>query len=98
MARPLAWLTASPMHCMGRRKSAHVPWTSKVSARTDCRPAPLPATLVRPRQVEHVLRDEVQDHVGRDRRHHVEPRLAELALDVIFLGEAETAMGLHAHV
>ena len=34
--------------------------------------------------------DEVQDHVGRDRRHHVEPRLAELALDVVLLGEAES--------
>ena len=39
-----------------------------------------------------------QDHVGRDRRHAVEPRLSELALDVVFLREAEATMRLHSHV
>src|SRR5258708_25083081 len=53
---------------------------------------------IRARQIEDVFRDEVQDHVGRDRRHHIEPRLTELALDVVLLGEAEATMGLHAHV
>ena len=45
---------------------------------------------------EHVLGEIGQDQVGRDRRDLVEPRLAELALDVVFLGEAEAAMGLEA--
>jgi hypothetical protein len=45
-----------------------------------------------------MLGDIGQDHVRRDRRHLVEPRLAELALDVIFLGEAKAAVGLQAHV
>ncbi len=39
-----------------------------------------------------------EDQVGRDRRHLIEPRLAELALDIEFLGKAEAAMGLDAHV
>ena len=47
---------------------------------------------------EHVLGEIGQDQVGRDRRHVIEPRLAELALDVELLGKAEAAMGLHAHV
>src|ERR1700722_2524864 len=51
---------------------------------------------IRPRQAEDVLGQEAQDQVGRDRRHLVEPRFAELALDVVLLGKAEAAMGLHA--
>src|SRR5262249_9301002 len=43
---------------------------------------------------EHMLGDERQHQIGRDRRHLVEPRLAELALDVVFLGKAKAAMGL----
>ena len=39
-----------------------------------------------------------QDHVGGDRRHLIEPRLAELALHIVLLGETEAAKRLHAHV
>jgi hypothetical protein len=39
-----------------------------------------------------------QDQVGRYRRHLVEPGFAELALDVVFGGEAEAAVGLQADV
>src|SRR4051812_41084209 len=38
------------------------------------------------------------NHVGRDRRDRIEPRLAKFALHVEFFRKAETAMGLHAHV
>ena len=51
---------------------------------------------IRARQVQYVFRDEIQDHVGRDRRHQVEPRVSELVLEGILLGEAEAAMRLHA--
>jgi hypothetical protein len=44
------------------------------------------------RQAEHVLGHVRQDQVGRDRRHLVQPRLAELALDVVFAGKAEAAV------
>ena len=44
------------------------------------------------RQVENMRCDVRQDHVGRDRSHLIEPRLAEFAFDVEILGEAETAM------
>src|SRR6476646_3255101 len=54
--------------------------------------------LERTRQPEHVLGDVREDEVRRDRRHLVEPRLAELALDVVFIGETEAAMRLHADV
>jgi hypothetical protein len=37
-----------------------------------------------------------QDQVGRDRRHLIQARLPELALDDVFLGETEAAMGLQA--
>src|SRR3984893_1995850 len=50
------------------------------------------------RHAEHGRGQERQDQVGRDRRDLVEPRFAELALDVVFFGEAEPAMGLHAGV
>jgi hypothetical protein len=39
-----------------------------------------------------------EDEVRGDRRDLVEPGLAELALDVVLLGEAEAAVGLQAHV
>ena len=55
-----------------------------------------PTLSIRPRHAEHVLGEIAQDEVGRDRRHLVEAGLAELALDVVFLGEAEAAVGLHA--
>src|SRR3546814_19911625 len=48
------------------------------------------------RHAEHVLGEEGEDEVGRDRRHLIEPRLAILALDVVLLGEAEAAVGLQA--
>src|SRR3954451_21447575 len=60
--------------------------------------APMMAASVRAGHAEHVLGDEGQYEVGRDRRHLVEPRLAEFALDVVLLGEAEAAMGLDAGV
>src|SRR5215472_9746422 len=49
--------------------------------------------LVGAGHAEHMLGDERQHQIGRDRRDLVQPRLAELALDVKFLGEAEAAMG-----
>jgi hypothetical protein len=54
--------------------------------------------LVRPRQAEHVLGEIGKDQVGRDGRDGIKSGLAKLAFDVVFLGEAEAAMGLHAHV
>src|SRR5215212_2477448 len=56
------------------------------------------APSVRARQAEHVLGQIRQDQVRRDRRHLVETRFAELALDVVFLGEAVAAMGLEARI
>src|SRR5262249_48052017 len=53
---------------------------------------------IRPRQAEDVLGEVGQDQIGRDRRGLIEPRLAELALDVELLGKAEAAVGLQAHV
>jgi hypothetical protein len=38
------------------------------------------------------------DQVGRDRRHLVQPGLAELALDVVFAGKAEAAVELDAGI
>ena len=60
--------------------------------------APISTNLVLSFVAEHVLGDEGKHEVGRDRRHLVEPRLAELALDVVFLGKAEAAMGLDAGI
>src|SRR6266571_6273299 len=50
------------------------------------------------RQAEHMLGEVAQHQVGRYRRDLVEPRLAEFALDVVLLGEAEPTVGLQAHV
>src|SRR6267378_7118309 len=55
---------------------------------------PRPAASVGARQAEHVLGEVAQHEVGRDRCDLVEPRLAELALGVVLLGEAEAAVGL----
>src|SRR5437588_6667766 len=56
------------------------------------------APLEGARQAEHVLGEVGEDQVGGDRRHQVEPVLAELALDVVLGGEAEAAMRLQADV
>jgi hypothetical protein len=53
---------------------------------------------IRARHAEHMLADVGEDEVRRDRRDLVEAGLAELALDVVFRGEAEAAMGLQAGV
>ena len=45
-----------------------------------------------------MLADVGEDQVVRDRRHLVEPRLAELPLDVVLLGEAEAAVRVEARV
>src|ERR1700674_1331942 len=47
---------------------------------------------------QHVLGEVRQNEIGRDRRHLIEPGLAEFAFDVIFFRKAETAMGLYAGV
>ena len=39
-----------------------------------------------------------QDQVGGDGRHLIQTGLAELALDVVFIGKAEAAVGLQAGV
>ena len=51
---------------------------------------------IRARQAEHMLGQIAQDEIGRDRRHLVKPGFAEFAFDVVFLGETEAAVGLHA--
>src|SRR2546421_10130809 len=50
------------------------------------------------RKPEHVLREVGEDEIGGDRRHLVQARLAELALDVVLGGESESAVGLQTHV
>ena len=45
-----------------------------------------------------MLGDVGEDQVRRDRRDLIEPRLAELALDVVVLGEAEAAVRLDRDV
>ena len=45
-----------------------------------------------------MLGDIAEDQVGGDRRHLIEPCLAEFALDIIFAGETETAMELDAGI
>jgi antitoxin HicB len=49
--------------------------------------------LIRPRHTEDVLADIGEDQVGRDRGGLVEADFAPLALDVVFAGEGETAIG-----
>jgi hypothetical protein len=52
----------------------------------------------RTRQVEDVLGDVGKDQVGRDRCDLIQPRLAELALDIVFAGETEAAVELQAGI
>jgi len=47
-------------------------------------------------QAQYMLCDVGEDQIGADRRHLVKPGFAEFALDVVFLGEPEPAMGLDA--
>src|SRR5690606_5169148 len=56
------------------------------------------ASLKRARQLEQMLGHVGKNQVGGDWRHLVQPRLAELALHVVFVGEAEAAVGLQAGV
>src|SRR5437868_15456903 len=60
--------------------------------------APMMAASIRAGHAEHMLGDKGQHEVGRDRRDLVQSRLAEFALDVVLLGEAEAAMGLDAGI
>src|ERR687889_415906 len=53
---------------------------------------------VRTRQAEHVLGDVRIDHVGRDRRDLLGPRLANFAFDVVFVREAKPAVELQAGI
>src|SRR5262245_66610550 len=53
---------------------------------------------VAPRHAQDVLADVGLDEVVGDRRDLVEPRLAELALDVVLLGEAEAAVRVDAYI
>src|SRR5688572_24906788 len=50
------------------------------------------------RQAEQVLADVAEDEVGGDRRDLVQAGLAELALDVVLVREAEAAVQLDAGV
>src|SRR5688500_590172 len=52
----------------------------------------------RSRHAQHVLADVRQDQVRGYRRHLVEPRLAELPLDIEFSREAESTVRLQADV
>ncbi len=51
---------------------------------------------VRPRQPQHVLRDEGEHHVRRDRCRLIKPRFPPLALDAVFACVRKPAEGLHA--
>ena len=53
---------------------------------------------IRARHPQHMLGEVRQNEIGRNRRYLIEARLAELAFDIVFFGEPETAMGLHAGV
>ena len=55
-------------------------------------------SLVRLRHPENMLTDEGEHEVVRYRSDPVQPGFAELALDVVFLGESKAAMGLAASV
>src|SRR5579864_9769826 len=79
-------------------RQVHCGAATACSTETTSRPSSGNVISIRAWQAENVFGQIRQDHVGRDRRHLIEPRLAKLALDVVFLGETETTMGLHAHV
>ena len=53
---------------------------------------------VRPGEAEDVLGDVAQDQLLADRRDAEQPGLAPVALDVVLLGVAEAAVGLHGLV
>src|SRR5438105_3840044 len=54
--------------------------------------------LKRARHTQHMLAQVRQDEVGRDGRDLIQPRLAELPLNVIFRRESKPSMGLQARV
>ena len=56
------------------------------------------AASERTRQLEQMLGHIAHNQVGGDRRHLVQAGFAELALDVVFVGETEAAVGLQAGV
>ena len=60
------------------------------------RRAPCRGGSVASRHAEHMLAKVAQDHVRADRRHLIQAGFAELAFDVVFLGEAEAAMRVDA--
>src|SRR3954462_8239030 len=68
------------------------------SSGTCCRRASKSSMSVAPRHAQDVLAHVGLDEVVGDRGDLVEPGLAELALDVVLLGEAEAAVGVHADV
>src|SRR5262249_49785172 len=80
------------------RRQVHCGAATACSIETTRRPESGNAISVRPRQAKHMLSQIREDHVGRDRRHLIEPRFTELALDIVFLCKAKSAIGLHAHV
>src|SRR5713226_7072850 len=53
---------------------------------------------IAPRHAQHVLADEVEDHVVADGRGQEQPRFPKLALDVVLDGEAVAAVCVHAGV
>src|SRR4051794_14139913 len=53
-----------------------------------------PADSIGLRQTEGPFGEIAENEIGRDRRNLIEPRFAEFALDVIFLGKSEAAMDL----
>jgi hypothetical protein len=98
-----------PLNAAGRRAADTWDPARDTAAGEECKSYSAPAIMRLPsrvhitwendaRQTEHVLAEIGQDQVRRDRRDLVEARLAELALDIVFLGEAEAAVGLHAGV
>src|SRR6185437_16625516 len=67
-------------------------------AGTEPDPVAAPPRSIGARQPQHVLGQIGEDEVRRDWRDLVEPRLAKLTLDIVFLSKAEAAMRLNAHV
>src|ERR1035437_2325355 len=54
--------------------------------------------LVTTRHAEDMLRQISQDHICRNWRNLIKTRLAKLSLNVVFLGETKSAVGLYANV
>src|SRR4030081_2070125 len=62
----------------------------------DVSPTPVIKLIsIRLRQAEHFLGNKTQDQLRADRRDARDQGLAQIALDVKFLGVAEAAMGHH---